>query len=149
MRLREVAMSFTGLDVFDHTIQITNLWLKELMEKLGTEDRHRAYLALRSVLHALRDRLTVDEAAHLGAQLPMLVRGLYYEGYHPAHKPLKERSREEFLAHIVEQFRKDPDVDPEQIARAVFALLSDKITKGEIQDVRYSLPSAIRELWPS
>jgi uncharacterized protein (DUF2267 family) len=141
-------MSFTGLDVFDHTIQTTNLWLKELMEKLETDDRHRAYLALRSVLHAVRDRLTVDEAAHLGAQLPMLVRGIYYEGYHPANRPVKERTREEFLAHIVEQFRKDPEVDPERIARAVFSLLNGKITKGEIEDVRHSLPKPIRELWP-
>ena len=141
-------MSFTGLDVFDHTIQVTNLWLKELMQKLATEDRHRAYLALRSVLHALRDRLTVDEAAHLGAQLPMLIRGIYYEGYHPADKPLKERSREEFLAHIVQQFRKDLDVDPEHITRAVFSLLNEKITKGEINDIRHSLPHAIRALWP-
>ncbi len=141
-------MSFTGLDVFDHTIQITNIWLKELMEKLGTEDRHRAYLALRSVLHALRDRLTVDEAAHLGAQLPMLVRGIYFEGYHPAGKPSKERHKEEFLAHIREQFRKDPEVDPEAIARAVFALLEEKITTGEIADVRNSMPKELRELWP-
>ncbi len=141
-------MSFTGLDVFDHTIQITNIWLKELMEKLGTEDRHRAYLALRSVLHALRDRLTVDEAAHLGAQLPMLVRGIYYEGYHPAGKPLKERHKEEFLGHIREQFRKDPEVDPEAIARAVFGLLEEKITAGEIADVRNSMPKELRELWP-
>ncbi len=141
-------MSFTGLDVFDHTIQITNIWLKELMAKLGTEDRHRAYLALRSVLHALRDRLTVDEAAHLGAQLPMLVRGIYFEGYHPAGKPLKERHKEEFLAHIREQFRKDPEVDPEAIARAVFGLLEEKITAGEIADVRNSMPKELRELWP-
>ena len=117
-------MSFTGLDVFDRTLQITNIWLKELMEKLGTEDRHRAYLALRATLHALRDRLPVVEAADLAAQLPMLVRGFYYEGYRPADKPLKERHKEEFLAHVRDQFRKDPDVDPEAIVRAVFELPS-------------------------
>ena len=70
----------TGIDAFDNTLQLTNLWLQDLMTRLGTGDRHLAYLALRTTRHALRDRLAVDEAALLGAQLPMLVRRLYYEG---------------------------------------------------------------------
>ena len=74
-------MSTTGLDVFDRTVQETNLWLKSLMEKLVTDDRHVAYFALRATMHALRDRIGPDNAVHLGAQLPMLIRGLYYEGW--------------------------------------------------------------------
>lgn len=52
------------------------------------------------MLHCLRDRLSVDQAAHLSAQLPLLVRGIYYESYHPAGKPEKVRSRAEFLEHV-------------------------------------------------
>ncbi len=63
--------------VFDTTLHKTHAWLKAAMEALGTEDRHRAYMALRAVLHALRDRLTVEEAAQLAAGLPMLLRGLF------------------------------------------------------------------------
>jgi uncharacterized protein (DUF2267 family) len=59
-------MSATGLDAFDKTLQTTNIWLQEIMEELGP-DGQRAYKVLRGVLHALRDRLTIDEAAHLGA----------------------------------------------------------------------------------
>jgi uncharacterized protein (DUF2267 family) len=59
----------TGLDVFDTTVQETNLWLKELMERLGTYDRHRAYSTLRAVLHALRDRIGPANAVHLGASI--------------------------------------------------------------------------------
>jgi hypothetical protein len=70
---------------------MTNSWLKELMELMGWEDRHRAYHALRVVLHALRDHLTIDEVVTLGAQLPMLVRGFYYEGWHPTPLTLYER----------------------------------------------------------
>ena len=79
-------MSATGLEGFDKTVQTTNAWLKEIMEATGL-DRRRAYRALAAVLHALRDRLTVDEVAQLGAQLPILVRGLYYDQWHhPAGK---------------------------------------------------------------
>ena len=70
----------TGLDVFDTTVQETNLWLKDVMERIGTYDRHRAYSTLRAVLHAVRNRIGPENAAHLGAQLPMLIRGLLKAG---------------------------------------------------------------------
>jgi uncharacterized protein (DUF2267 family) len=140
-------MSMTGLDVFDRTIHKTNNWLNELMEILGWHDRHKAYLALRVTLHALRDRLTVEEGAQLGAQLPMLIRGFYYEGWDPTGKPLKVRHKEEFLARVEEQFSGDDQVDAEQVARAVFTLLSNRITEGEIEDVKHVLPAELRELW--
>jgi uncharacterized protein (DUF2267 family) len=76
-------MSRTGLDVFDTTVQKTNIWLKDIMQALGWEDRHKAYGGLRTTLHALRDRLTPEETAQFGAQLPMLIRGLYLRGLDP------------------------------------------------------------------
>ena len=109
-----------GLRAFDSTVQTTHVWLNELRGLLGWEEPHRAYLALRAVLHALRDRLSVDEAAALGAQLPMLVRGFYYEGWHPHGKPVKERTKEAFLGHIAAAFQNDPDVKAEDVTRAVF-----------------------------
>jgi uncharacterized protein (DUF2267 family) len=140
-------MTMTGLDVWDKALHTANDWLKDLMFELGTEDRHHAYLALRATLQALRDRMSVEEAAQLGAQLPMLVRGFYYDGWSPAGKPLKERHQEQFLAHIQRQFGRD-QVDTETIARAVFKMLSFRITKGEIQDIKGILPKELAALWP-
>jgi uncharacterized protein (DUF2267 family) len=141
-------MSATGLDVFDTTVQKTNNWINELRQVLGWQERQKAYLALRAVLHALRDRLTVEEVAQLGAQLPMLIRGFYYEGWDPTGKPEKIRQREQFLAQIGRQFRGDDRVDPEQVARAVFTALSKRVSEGEIKDVKQVLPAEIRDLWP-
>jgi uncharacterized protein (DUF2267 family) len=141
-------MSVTGLDVFDRTVHKTNAWLAEIMRVLGSRDRHAAYTALRATLHALRDRLTVEEAAELAAQLPMLVRGFYYEGWDPTGKPMKIRHEEEFLARIEDEMRRDDGVDVEQAARAVFAVLAARITEGEIADVRHVLPAEVRRLWP-
>jgi len=141
------AMITAGLDVFDRTLHKTYEWLTDLMEVLAVDDRHRAYLVLRATLHALRDRITVEEVAHFGAQLPMLVRGFYYEGWDPTGKPSKVRTKEQFLTRVASELKND-DVDPEQAARAVFVLLAERITSGEIEDVKHLLPAEVRELWP-
>jgi uncharacterized protein (DUF2267 family) len=141
-------MSQTSLTPFESTLQTTNIWLNDIRERLGWEEDHqRAYHALRTVLHALRDRLPVDQVAALAAQLPMLVRGFYYEGWHPHGKPVKERHKEDFLAHVATAFRDDPEVDPERVAQAVFRVLSKHVSSGEIEGVKRTLPTEIRSLW--
>jgi uncharacterized protein (DUF2267 family) len=110
---------------------------------------HGAYQALRAVLHCLRDRLTTDEAAQLGDQLPMLIRGIYYEAWRPAGKPQKVRSREEFLAWIGARLPATRLIDREDAARAVFQVLENHVSAGEIHDVVQSLPKEIRALWPN
>ena len=139
----------TSHDLFDTTIQKTQIWLNDLMSQLDWEERpHKAYLALRTVLHALRDRLTVEEAVQLGAQLPMLIRGFYYEGWTLKGKPHKERHKQDFLDHIRDAFRDDVTVNAQQVCRAVFRVLARHTSKGEIDDVRHSLPKELQELWP-
>ena len=61
-------MSATGLKVFDKTLQETNHWLKITTGELGTDDRKMAFGTLRGALHAIRDRIGVDNAAHLGVR---------------------------------------------------------------------------------
>jgi uncharacterized protein (DUF2267 family) len=140
-----------GVAVFDETVQLTHVWLKEVMEALDWKDRHRAYLALRATLHALRDHLSVEQAAKLGAQLPMLVRGIYYEGWHPAHKPLKDKGLDGFLAQIWAEVNPNSmaaPADPAAVAPAVFRVLSRHVSQGVADHVRQSLPKPIRALWP-
>ena len=105
--------SMTGLDVFDTTIHKTNSWLKEITEELGIDNRHQAYQVLRGTLQFLRDRLPLEEATHLGAQLPMLITGIYYEGWEPENKPERIRHKEEFLARVGEAFGGQSDMDSE------------------------------------
>lgn len=136
------------METFDKAVQKANLWIKEVMQELRWEDRERAYVALRSTLQALRDRLTVEEAAELGAQLPMLLRGVYYEGWKPTGKPVKERHKSEFLAHIDRAFRNDTGAESERVARAVFKVLARRVSAGEMEDVRHMLPREIGALLP-
>ena len=102
-------MSATGLAVFDETVQLSNLWLNELMAAVAWDDKHRAYRLLRATLHALRDRLSAHEAVQFGAQLPMLIRGLYYDGWHMRDVTSSERTKSEFLSHIEAAFKQGPE----------------------------------------
>lgn len=140
-------MSKPTVSSFDRTVEKTNLWLTDLMRELDWDDHDRAYHALRAVLHTLRDRLSISEVADLGAQLPMLMRGFYYEGWSPSGKPVADRKKDEFVAHVADAFRGDTGVDPEQVTRAVLKVISKHVSTGEIDDVKSNLPRAIRELW--
>ncbi len=140
-------MSATGLEVFDTTLQATHVWLEEVRNGLGWNDRRKAYHALRAVLHALRDRLPVNEAVDLAAQMPMLIRGFYYEGWRPAGKPVRERSLDEFLTHVTDAFLFDAEANAREIAKTVFHVLARHVSAGEIKDVRQALPREIGELF--
>jgi uncharacterized protein (DUF2267 family) len=140
-------MQATHVEALERTIQKTNEWLKAVEEAMQARDRREAYSALRAVLHALRDRLQPDEALQLAAQFPALVRGVYVEGWRLVDKPLRLRSREEFLDAVAEAAG-DPLFDAERATRAVFRVLAARVTQGEIEDVEACLPASIRELWP-
>jgi uncharacterized protein (DUF2267 family) len=139
-------MSATGLDVFDKTLQTTHIWLDEIMERIGP-DRQVAWKVLSTVLHKLRDRLPVDLAAHLGAQLPLLVRGAYYDQYEPARQPVDCDTPEAFRAEVAEWLADTRPVDPDEAISAVFAVLSRHVADGQITKVRLALPKALRMLW--
>lgn len=141
-------MSATGLEVFDRTLQTTNIWLDEIMTELGP-DRQVAWHALGSVLHALRDRLQIGLAVHLGAQLPLLVRGLYYDQWRPTEQTLKLRSAEVFLDHVSEGMRGVRPVNVQSAAQAVFRVLSHHVDPYQVDKVRQALPESIRALWPA
>jgi uncharacterized protein (DUF2267 family) len=143
-------MKQTGLDVLDSTIQRTNVWLNELAHELNWLDRRKTFLALRCVLHAVRDRLSVEDAAYVGEQFPTLIRGVYYGRWEPRGKPIAWRSDEDFVAVVHSSMEQDGGdiIVTEKVIRAVFRLLDRKATEGEIQDIRRVLPSGMQDLWP-
>src|SRR5690606_36283227 len=135
------------LDVIDTTVQKTHIWINDVAAEAGWDDKHKAYLAQRAVLHALRDRLPIDEAADLSAQLPMLVRGIYFEGWRPSQTPKRQRSAEEFLNAVAAHFPNTGDpADPETMVRAVFRTIERNIEGGEVEHIRGILPEDVRRL---
>jgi uncharacterized protein (DUF2267 family) len=141
-------MSSCGLEVFDRTVQETNVWLGEIADDLGP-DRQVAYRVLRAVLHALRDRLPVEQAAHLSAQLPMLIRGIYYEAYQPAKTPTPIRSRAEFLSAVSDELSDIRPVNAEEACLAVFDCMRRHVSPGQLEKVFWSLPEHVRQVLAS
>ena len=132
--------------LFDWANQHAATWVKDMMGALGTKDSKKALHALRAGLHALRDRLSVDEAAQLSAQLPLLVRGIFFEGWRPSGKPLRIRRRSDFLALVREKYAPRTDAAADDIVTALFRVLSRHVTDGEIANVMLSLPGELIEV---
>ena len=139
-------MSANGLEVFDKTLETTHVWLKEIMADLGP-DKQVAWRVLSTVLHKVRDRLTVNLAAHLGAQLPLLVRGVYYDQFEPSKMPGECRNRDDFIGEVSAWLSDTRPVDPEVAVRSVFKVLSRHISQGQVDHVKQALPKSVRQMW--
>ncbi len=141
-------MSANGLDVFDKTLQTTNIWLDEIMAEHGP-DRQVAWHILGSVLRTTRDKLPPDLSAHMGGQLPLLVRGAYYDQYQPARQPSQLRTRDEFLQAVKDDLQFTRPIDAEDAVKSVYRVLDRHIDRGQAEKVRAALNEDIRTLWAS
>jgi uncharacterized protein (DUF2267 family) len=123
-------------------------WVNELAGELDWSER-RAHRLLRSVLHALRDWLTQEEMADLAAQLPVLIRGIYFEGWKPSESPAWDRRKDEFVDRVQGEMANDAIGDPDYAIAAVFRLLDRHLDRGEVEQVRNAMKKALRRLWPT
>jgi uncharacterized protein (DUF2267 family) len=142
----ESLMSATSVTALDHTIQETNVWLKAVEQELQLKSRQQAYSALRAVLHALRDRMPPEVAVKLGAQLPILVRGVYYENWHAAATPSRERHAGQFADHVGAELPQQFPANPLAVVRGVFEVLWRMLDPGEFEKVMSHLPAEVRAL---
>lgn len=145
-------MSHTSVRQLEQATQQAQEWINELTNDGDFEAPDQAYAYLRAVLHAMRDRLTPEEVAHFGAQMPMMVRGFYFEGWRPARAPNDFDTPEEFFDHVEESLGGPQENDPpEQVAqrsRAVVRFLDDHVDEGQMRHVRAQFPKELVEaLW--
>jgi uncharacterized protein (DUF2267 family) len=130
----------------------TREWIRDMGMELEDDDRHHAYVALRAALHTLRDRLTIEQSAHFAAQLPLVLRGLYFEGWSPAHVPQRIRNQDEYLESVqLALADAPPDLQDRflDVTRGAFRVIATHIDEGEVMKVVESLPKPLRALWPA
>lgn len=144
-------MQQTHVTALNHTLEETHQWLEELQREGAFETEQQAYSYMRAVLHAVRDRLTVEEATHFAAELPMLVRGFYYEGWRPALAPNADRKTEEDFLEAVQQSLRSNDTPISELrdaVQAVLRLLTSHLEEGQIRHAREQMPAEMRTIWP-
>jgi uncharacterized protein (DUF2267 family) len=134
---------------FETSLDKTNVILKDIEQAYGwpKERRNQSYAALRTVLHLLRDRLPVEESVQFAAQLPVLVRGVYFEGWDPTVVPIK-LNREDFLFEVRQNFQWDVEGGTERLVRTVLDALRQHVTQGEWDDVRSQVPKDLARIIP-
>lgn len=138
----------TGLPVFDTTVQESNEWLIAVQGRLPPCGRQAAYGALRAVLHALRDRLPAETVLGLSAQLPMLLRGLYLEGWRLADGPPRARNLQAFADQVAEKLPPAFPRQPDEAVEAVFAVMGARLDPDETRKIVRQLPTGLRSAWP-
>ena len=135
------------VDIVGRSVEKANIWLRDMAAELGSADRNQAYRELRAVLHTLRDRLTVDEAAQLAAQLPLLIRGIYYDGWDPSRTPMRYHDAHEFLARVREEAKLAGETEASFAVGAAARVLRAHVSEGEFEDVVRVLPEPVRALF--
>jgi uncharacterized protein (DUF2267 family) len=141
-------VSAQGLEIIDHAAQTTHEWVGELAGRLDWASKRSALRLLRVTMHQIRDHLQVDALAQFSAQLPLLIRGMFFEGWVPKRTPSKIRSADAFVSAIEDQLGDTDDYRGREDIVYVFLLLNARLSAGEIEDVRACLPADIRGLWP-
>lgn len=129
-------------------------FVKEVANELGAPgDSGKGARILRAVFHAFRNRVTPTESLQLIAQLPMLIKAIYVDGW----QIKKEEARQlRHLGDFIEAVREaggratlndfTTDYEVEKAVRAVFTVLKNQVSEGEIQDVLATLPQELRPL---
>lgn len=142
-------MKAQGLEVIDHSVHLTHEWINELAGRLDWYSKRSALRLLRVTLHRIRDHLLVGELAQMSAQLPVMIRGFFFEGWVPKDTPIKERRGADFISFVGHQMSDTEEYRGHHDIKCVFDLLNARLSRGEVEDIRASLPEDIRDLWPA
>ncbi len=134
------------LEIIDRSVEKAHIWLNDMATEMETDDRQAAYRGLRACLHAIRDRLPVEEAAQLAAQMPLLIRGIYYENWRPAATPMTYRNLDEFLGRVAKEGGLAGETEASFVASAAARVLQHHISEGELEDVAAAFPEGLRSI---
>jgi uncharacterized protein (DUF2267 family) len=138
----------THKDPFEPSIEHARRWLALINDQLLLDDRSEAYSILRGVLQTLRDRLPLPTAAHFSAQLPLLLRGVFWEGWRP-EDPVDKMTVGEFVDRIDRGLPLKGVSETEDAIRAVTSVVAFELGSGIVEKLLAVLPESYGVLFQS
>lgn len=140
----------TSIPILDKNIHQTMSWIYAIEEACDWDenDQRKAFAALRSVLHALRDILPIESAIHLSAQLPLIIRGLFFENWSTHAPKQKIRRSEDFIMQVAENLFAYPDINASEVTNSVLRVMSERISVGEYEKILAVLPKELKYMFP-
>ncbi|MGE3610863.1 MAG: DUF2267 domain-containing protein [Bacteriovoracaceae bacterium] len=136
----------SNVKAIQKTVQEAAEWVHTLMEQCPLNE-NESFVLIRATLKAIRDRITKEEAIHFGAQLPAIFRGFYYEGFSLNSRQTKDSDAGDFLTSIRFHLGGHFEIHLQNEVPKVLKLISQRISEGEIEDVKNNLPREIQELF--
>ena len=124
--------------------------LYHLDRELGSRGIEHAGRVLRSVLHALRNRITPQESVQFMSQLPMALKALYVDGWKMSTLHKSVRNIDELADEVIMESGRTAWRDFSNKAevllaiRAVMKVLSAFVAPGEFSDLASILPAGLR-----
>ena len=124
----------------------TQSFYRIVMDETGQTDREAVKRGTAAVLHALRDRLTAEEARQAAAQLPRELGRIWTEGDREGRRPVKMH-RKAFYERVQQEAAIASLREARFFTIAVFAALKGQLSPGEADDVMAQLPRDLKEVW--
>lgn len=138
----------THIELFDKTVEESYGWLQDVVRETGLDQQY-ALTALSGILHALRDEITADQSGHAAAQMPTLIRGLYFQGWDPSRAAAMDHDREQFIERVRSYFSGyGTPIDYRHVIRGVLRVLERRMP-GPMAKIKRTLSKELRVLWPS
>lgn len=138
---------------FEQYSQDAREFVNEIAVELGDPaNKAQAERIMTSVLHTVREVLSPEESLHFISQLPMLMKGIYVNGWHLETKN-RIRSMTEFTECLKLQSPRTAAQDfgneekAEANTRAVLRVVRRHVATGEIKDIVSQFPPDLADLW--
>ncbi len=130
-----------------------NTFLKNYTKELNLDgDVDKAGRILSSILHGLREIISMEESLQLMAQFPMFLKAVYVNGWSSRKRKLKVKNMTDFI-DLIREFDGNTsiyDFESDEVAESyiisTFILLRQYISLGELEDIRTELPKDLKSM---